>query len=141
MPDVFQDPKVGDPVALYPYMRERPVRFEITAVTATQVVVGGRRFKRRDGIEIGGGYSKAHCAPWTAEVDRRILEMDARDANAAAVEALYKRLSAAVEVAKFTPRGGTRKWVGDDLARLEAFVSGVEARVADLVGSVTGTTP
>lgn len=139
MSDVFQDPKPGDEVALYRYMVTTPTRATIEKVLPTQVVVGGNKYMRKSGYEVGGGYSKRHVGPWTPQIDARI----AADLARAAVDALYKRLSAAVEVAKFLPRGGQRPWTGPhDLDRLGAFVAGIEASVADLVGAVSvGATP
>lgn len=79
MDDVFgSDAKVGDAVGILNQIRFRPGRVHLTRgvierLTATQVVaMGGRRFSRRTGAEIGGGaWGKDWLEPLTQEmVDR-----------------------------------------------------------------------
>lgn len=133
MSDIFQDPKVGDEVALYRNMRGTPVKIIIERVLPSQIIIGAARFKRRDGYQIGT-YMPSHIVPWTPEIDAMIAteaELAAHEERAAA---LYVRLSRTVERVKFDGRGATRTWDDSRVRRLEAFVVDFEARADDLVG-------
>lgn len=137
MADTFQDPKEGDIVARYPYMRELPTKATIEKVTPTQVVVNGTRYMRKNGREIGGGYGPSHIRPWTAEVDAKIEAAKQREANAVRAKAIHDRLFRAVEVVKYNERSGERHRSAEDLDRLDAFVADFEARAAEYVGATS----
>lgn len=133
MTETFQDPKVGDTVALYEYMRELPGKAQIEKVTTSQLLVNGVRFRRKDGRQIGAGYGPAHVRPWTAELGAKIEAAKQREVNAARAKTIYARLSRAVEVVKFNERGGERHRSADDLGRLDAFVGDFETRAVEYV--------
>lgn len=77
----FADPKVGDLVAI-PYTDGNVGRESIERVTATQIVVDGKRYRRDNGNAVGDG--KGHALPWTVdhEVQRERYAAGVRLAHA-----------------------------------------------------------
>ena len=80
----LEDLKVGDAVALPRYAgwsgRIDLTKGEVERVTKTQIVaLGGRRFKKRDGIEVGRKQYGYNSAPRLRPVTPELLEEERQD--------------------------------------------------------------
>lgn len=129
MADKFPDPKVGDPVAYYNSHARglRPsARQTIEHKTATQITVGGQKFKRSNGDRIGSTrYDRTSVTPWDAALDERLAALDVEEANAKQAADLFKRIEGAAWSLRVR-KGNDRKWDAANLKRLETLVETFE---------------
>lgn len=111
----FADAKQGDLVAI-PYDDGDVKQAAIDKVTATQIVVGDRRFRRDTGCAVGD--RRGHVVPWTEEHEQQRRRY-----------AAGRRLSSAYH-ALGTVAAGWRVKLPADAEAADALAAAVEAYVA-----------
>jgi hypothetical protein len=126
---LFPDPKPGDEVAYYRSYRDTPRKLTIARVTPTQIVVGGQRFRRVDGDEVGGSrWDRTRVKPWTPDIDEALAKEEAAKRAAEHLEEMRNRGRAAFTLL------GTKTLDEVQTQAAEDLVLEVERRVRDILG-------
>lgn len=94
---LFPNPKPGDEVAYFRSWRDEPRKLTIDRVTPTQVLVSGLRFSRKDGVQVGSMFDRAHIRPWTLEIEAEIEKRRVAERAAEHLRAVRNRGRAVLE--------------------------------------------